>query len=79
MLTLGFLKITFFPLLQQEGCFGQVYRAEYNNTVIAVKTLKESASDRDRVDLLSELAVLKSLEPHPNVVRLVGCCTDGEH
>lgn len=66
-----------------EGCFGQVWRSEALNidgkegtTTVAVKTLKESAGDRERQDLLSELTVMKMLDPHPNVVRLLGCCTD---
>ncbi|CAG7726827.1 unnamed protein product [Allacma fusca] len=66
-----------------EGCFGQVWRCEALNidkkvgtTTVAVKTLKESAGDRERADLLSELAVMKLLDPHPNVVRLLGSCTE---
>jgi fibroblast growth factor receptor 1 len=43
-------------------------------TVVAMKTLKESSADKK--DLLHELAVMKMLEPHPNVVKLLGCCTD---
>lgn len=45
-------------------------------TTVAVKTLKENANDKERSDLLSELQVMKNLEPHPNVVRLIACCTD---
>ena len=26
--------------------------------------------------MLSELEVMKSLKPHPHVVRLIGCCTE---
>ncbi|XP_058126232.1 tyrosine kinase receptor Cad96Ca [Anopheles ziemanni] len=66
-----------------EGAFGQVWRCEATDieghegvTVTAVKTLKENASEAERSDLLSELQVLKSLEPHINVVRLLGCCTE---
>lgn len=72
--------------------------------MVAVKTLKENASDIEIKDLSSELQVLytkikqtfpvefhakpnllfnhcnvqvmKTLEPHVNVVRLLGCCTD---
>lgn len=47
---------------------------------MAVKTLKENAGEKERTDLLQELAVMKTLKPHPNVVRLLGCCTDkGEY
>lgn len=45
-------------------------------SVVAVKTLKENATEKERSDLVSELQVMKMLEPHPNVVRLLGCCTE---
>lgn len=44
--------------------------------VVAVKTLKGNAGERERIDLIQELQVMKSLEPHPNVVKLLGCCTE---
>lgn len=44
--------------------------------VVAVKMLKENAGEQERNDLLQELQVMKMLDPHPNVVRLLGCCTD---
>ncbi|EDW98805.1 tyrosine kinase receptor Cad96Ca [Drosophila yakuba] len=75
-------RLKFFNILG-EGAFGQVWRCEATNingtegiTTVAVKTLKESATEVDRKDLLSELEVMKSLEPHINVVHLLGCCTD---
>ncbi|XP_055346326.1 tyrosine kinase receptor Cad96Ca-like isoform X2 [Paramacrobiotus metropolitanus] len=64
-----------------EGCFGQVFKAEALEpsgciAVVAVKTLKDNASDKERRDLLAELHVMQSLQPHTNVVELLGCCTD---
>ncbi|KAL1117619.1 hypothetical protein AAG570_003934, partial [Ranatra chinensis] len=66
-----------------EGCFGQVWKCEAQDiagiegpTIVAVKTLKENAGERERTDLLQELQLMKMLDPHPNVVRLIGCCTD---
>ena len=45
--------------------------------MVAVKMLKESASQKEKDDLLSELKLMKMLlaESHPNVVRLLGACT----
>ena len=63
-----------------EGCFGQVFKGEVENipgndegpTVVAIKTLKNNATDKDKRDLLNELSVMKMMETHPNVVRLLG-------
>lgn len=66
-----------------EGAFGQVWRCEGTDidgvegiSTVAVKTLKENAIESEKKDLMSELQVMKSLEPHVNVVRLLGCCTE---
>lgn len=45
-------------------------------SIVAVKTLKENATEKERSDLAQELEVMKMLDPHPNVVRLIGCCTE---
>ncbi|XP_078374585.1 ephrin type-A receptor 4-like isoform X2 [Oculina patagonica] len=60
------------------GNFGQVTKAIYgaSRMDVAVKSLKENAQPKDIQDMLSELDVMKSLQPHPHVVRLIGCCTD---
>ena len=69
-----------------EGNFGQVWKYEATKGVpsfssktapmmVAVKTLKSNATEEDKSDLLNEISVMKMLDPHPNVVRLLGCCT----
>ncbi|KAK3714893.1 hypothetical protein QZH41_010898, partial [Actinostola sp. cb2023] len=42
---------------------------------VAVKTLKENAEDKDKEDFLTELFLMKKLEPHPRIVRFLGYCT----
>ncbi|XP_074633471.1 fibroblast growth factor receptor 1-like isoform X1 [Acropora palmata] len=42
-------------------------------TVVAVKSIQEDASEREKRDLLSEFALLKNLDPHPHVIQLFGC------
>lgn len=37
---------------------------------------EESATEKEKLDLVNELDVMKLLDPHPNVVTLLGCCTD---
>lgn len=65
-----------------EGCFGQVWKCHVlspdgeANSVVAVKTLKETSDAKERQDLLKELELMKGLDPHPNVVQLLGCCTE---
>lgn len=77
-------KLKVFNILG-EGAFGQVWRCEAQDidgiegvSTVAVKTLKDNANESERNDLLSELAVMKTLDPHVNVVRLLGCCTEKE-
>jgi serine/threonine protein kinase len=43
---------------------------------VAVKTVKEGASSQEKEDLLRELEIMQQLGSHPNVVTLLGCCTE---
>jgi serine/threonine protein kinase len=43
---------------------------------VAVKTVKEGASSREKEDLLRELEIMQQLGSHANVVTLLGCCTE---
>jgi len=65
-----------------QGAFGQVVKGlafeiagNVGWTMVAIKMLKEHASESDRHDLLSELSIMKKLPPHRHVVRLLGCVT----
>ncbi|KAG5899920.1 hypothetical protein JTB14_002471 [Gonioctena quinquepunctata] len=65
-----------------EGEFGRVLKAEALNisgqtgySTVAVKTLKNDARESELNDLLSEYQLLKEVS-HPNVIRLLGVCTE---
>ncbi|XP_065215749.1 fibroblast growth factor receptor 2-like [Planococcus citri] len=68
-----------------EGEFGIAFQAEAKNipgrenetTIVAVKMLKDEPKDSDMIDLVSEMEILKLLGNHPNVLRLIGCCSQG--
>ncbi|KAJ7379739.1 hypothetical protein OS493_014146 [Desmophyllum pertusum] len=70
-------QITLIRLLGA-GNFGQVSKASYgaSRSEVAVKTLKDNAAQKDLQDMLTELDVMKSLQPHPHVVKLIGCCVE---
>uniref|UniRef100_A0ABD2W0Q1 receptor protein-tyrosine kinase n=1 Tax=Trichogramma kaykai TaxID=54128 RepID=A0ABD2W0Q1_9HYME len=69
-----------------EGNFGQVWKAEADDLtghqgttrLVAVKTVKEGASEREKEDLVRELEIMQKVGSHPNVVTLLGCCTEQE-
>uniref|UniRef100_A0A673FHG5 Fibroblast growth factor receptor n=1 Tax=Sinocyclocheilus rhinocerous TaxID=307959 RepID=A0A673FHG5_9TELE len=67
-----------------EGCFGQVVRAEAYGinkenqeqvTTVAVKMLKDDATDKDLADLISEMELMKVMDKHKNIINLLGVCT----
>ncbi|CAG0918228.1 unnamed protein product [Notodromas monacha] len=46
---------------------------------VAVKTVKPGcATEREKRDLLRELKLMEQLSPHPNIVALIGCCSQYE-
>ncbi|XP_048586044.1 ephrin type-A receptor 4 isoform X3 [Nematostella vectensis] len=64
------------------GNFGHVDKAMAigipgfpGQVTVAVKTFKATAQEKDKIDFLTELNLMKSLRPHPHVVCLIGCCT----
>ncbi|XP_019637130.1 PREDICTED: tyrosine kinase receptor Cad96Ca-like [Branchiostoma belcheri] len=62
-----------------KGQFGEVRLGELRKRgvtqTVAVKTLKASAEDRDKEDLLGELEILVTVGRHDNIISLVGACT----
>ncbi|XP_022810254.1 tyrosine-protein kinase receptor Tie-1-like [Stylophora pistillata] len=68
-----------------KGAFGQVakgkatdLRGRPGRTTIAIKMLKDDASESDTKDLINELETMKQLKPHPHVIKLLGCVTEIE-
>ncbi|RWS16284.1 cadherin 96Ca-like protein [Dinothrombium tinctorium] len=75
-----------------EGNFGLVWKAKVNGIketgIVAVKTAKvltikffnfiekADSSENEWNDLLRELNIMLQLGQHPNVVRILGCCTE---
>ncbi|KAL8090903.1 putative LRR receptor-like serine/threonine-protein kinase RFK1 isoform X2 [Apium graveolens] len=59
-----------------EGGFGPVYKGLLpDGTVIAVKQLSSRSRQGDR-EFLNEIAMISCLQ-HPNLVKLYGCCIEG--
>jgi len=67
------------PLIGQGG-FGQVYKARFRGTTVAVKTISATALVNQNAvrEFQSEVAVLCTLR-HPNVILFMGACTRPPH
>ncbi|KAH7513022.1 hypothetical protein FEM48_Zijuj12G0152300 [Ziziphus jujuba var. spinosa] len=60
-----------------EGGFGPVYRGVLSDgSLIAVKQ-RSSRSQQGNREFISEVGIMSGLE-HPNLVRLYGCCIEGD-
>uniref|UniRef100_K1QVV7 FL cytokine receptor n=1 Tax=Magallana gigas TaxID=29159 RepID=K1QVV7_MAGGI len=63
-----------------EGAFGKVHKGEYRQdngklSIVAVKMLKEFADKTEEKSLLKEIEAMKQLGNHPNIVGMLGYCT----
>ncbi|XP_078484404.1 fibroblast growth factor receptor isoform X3 [Ciona intestinalis] len=66
-----------------EGFFGQVFRADLircaggrkEKVDAAVKMLKSTRTEKDMLDLLTEMDQMKRVGKHKNIVNLLGVCT----
>ncbi|OWM72998.1 hypothetical protein CDL15_Pgr001112 [Punica granatum] len=60
-----------------EGGFGPVYKGQLNDgTVIAVKQHSPKSGQGNR-EFLNEIGIISCLQ-HPNLVKLYGCCIEGD-
>ncbi|XP_054816150.1 cold-responsive protein kinase 1-like isoform X2 [Prosopis cineraria] len=61
-----------------QGGFGSVYKGKLRNgTLAAIKVLSADSNQGVR-EFLTEIKVITSIE-HENLVKLFGCCAEGEH
>uniref|UniRef100_A0A0A1WF79 Tyrosine-protein kinase receptor n=1 Tax=Zeugodacus cucurbitae TaxID=28588 RepID=A0A0A1WF79_ZEUCU len=66
-----------------QGSFGMVYEgilkglSGTEDTPCAIKTVNENATDRERINFLSEASVMKQFDTY-HVVRLLGVCSVGQ-
>lgn len=58
-----------------EGAFGIVRKGTLDGVDVAVKMLKIDFNEEELTDLVKEMEIMKLLEPHPNIIRLLGVCT----
>ncbi|XVF87259.1 hypothetical protein PTKIN_Ptkin18bG0104600 [Pterospermum kingtungense] len=60
-----------------EGGFGPVYKGQLaDGTVVAVKQLSSKSSQGNR-EFMNEIGMISCLQ-HPNLVKLNGCCIEGD-
>ncbi|KAG7600462.1 Malectin domain [Arabidopsis suecica] len=60
-----------------EGGFGPVYKGKLSDgTIIAVKQLSTGSKQGNR-EFLNEIGMISALH-HPNLVKLYGCCVEGD-
>lgn len=66
-----------------EGQFGEVWRCLAHSkdatvTIVAVKSLKDHhyGSKSERSELRAEIDIMKAVNKHPNVIKLLNCCID---
>ena len=64
------------------GHFGSVHKGEithclgYNSKIsVAVKSLKGLAGEQQIQNFLYEIKIMSYVNPHMNVLNMVGCCT----
>ncbi|KAK4394767.1 putative LRR receptor-like serine/threonine-protein kinase, partial [Sesamum angolense] len=61
-----------------EGGFGSVYKGLLSDgTIIAVKQLSSKSKQGTR-EFVNEIGMISALQ-HPNLVKLYGCCVEGNH
>ncbi|OAF67780.1 hypothetical protein A3Q56_04480 [Intoshia linei] len=62
------------------GAFGKVFRAKFkrkdSEVFVAVKMLKDDATEEGMRSLVQELELMKMMDQHENIISLIGACTE---
>ena len=63
--------------IKESNCSGVIepYLLSYYNKCLLLLKHAANSHEMERKSLLSELEVLKTLKPHPHVIKLLGCVT----
>ena len=73
-----------FDLEAEIGCgnFGKVHKGVLNglytpnsSTTIAIKSIQDFGSEQNLSDLVCEIKLMSSINPHPNLVSMIGSCS----
>ena len=70
MLTVFILQRTYFTYAKQYSYCCQDKQYEF------VYVISENARPSDKDDLRSELATMRGMEPHPNILNFLGMCSE---
>lgn len=72
----GFMKILWLLIIGEFGdvCKGRLKKPNRGELVVAIKTLKPGASDKNRLDFLTEASIMGQFDD-PNVIYLEGVVT----
>ena len=64
------------------GNFGRVFKGTVfglldsaSTTQVAIKSIKETGNSSDIIDLLAEIKLMSQINPHPNLVSMIGSCS----
>ena len=64
------------------GNFGRVFKGTVfglldstSTTPVAIKSIKETGNSSDIIDLLAEIKLMSQINPHPNLVSMIGSCS----
>ena len=72
----GFWRKEFVNPFFPDGSSGSYEKSAFQNkTKFLFRPFAVAAPESDKKDLLSELEVMKTLKPHPHVIKLIGCVT----